>query len=99
MFDVSLTLVPKMLISSASCFAVTCKKKKIFLFDKCCSGLSSDQYLSCLHTHTAGIFMPLIVYEQALQVRVATVREKSLEDEFFSRSGKSQGISILVREI
>ena len=31
--------------------------------------------------------------------RVATVREKSLENEFFSRSGKSQGISILVREI
>ena len=32
-------------------------------------------------------------------IRVATVREKSLENEFFSRSGKSQGISILVREI
>ena len=31
--------------------------------------------------------------------RVATVREKSLENETFSRSGKSQGISILVREI
>ena len=31
--------------------------------------------------------------------RVATVREKSLENEFFSRSGKSQGILILVREI
>ena len=31
--------------------------------------------------------------------RVATVREKSLENEIFSRSGKSQGISILVREI
>ena len=31
--------------------------------------------------------------------RVATVREKSQENEFFSRSGKSQGISILVREI
>ena len=32
-------------------------------------------------------------------IRVATVREKSLENEIFSRSGKSQGISILVREI
>ena len=32
-------------------------------------------------------------------VRVATVREKSLENDFFSRSGKSQGFSILVREI
>ena len=31
--------------------------------------------------------------------RVAMVREKSLENEIFSRSGKSQGISILVREI
>ena len=31
--------------------------------------------------------------------RVATVREKSLENEIFSRSGKSQGISMLVREI
>ena len=31
--------------------------------------------------------------------RVATVREKSLENNFFSRSGKSQGISIIVREI
>ena len=31
--------------------------------------------------------------------RVATVREKSLENEFFSRSGKSQGILILIREI
>ena len=31
--------------------------------------------------------------------RVATVREKSLENEIFSRSGKSQGISVLVREI
>ena len=31
--------------------------------------------------------------------RVATVREKSLENEIFSRSGKSQGISIFVREI
>ena len=35
----------------------------------------------------------------SLQYRVATVREKSLENEIFSRSGKSQGISILVREI
>ena len=31
--------------------------------------------------------------------RVATVREKSLENDFFSRSGKSQGISILVSEV
>ena len=32
-------------------------------------------------------------------IRVATFREKSLENEFFSRSGKSQGILIEVREI
>ena len=31
--------------------------------------------------------------------RVATVREKYLEIEFFSRSGKSQGIMWMVREI
>ena len=31
--------------------------------------------------------------------RVATVREKSLENEIFFRSGKSQGIPILVMEI
>ena len=31
--------------------------------------------------------------------RVATVLEKSLENEIFSRLGNSQGISILVREI
>ena len=31
-------------------------------------------------------------------IRVATVREKILENEFFSRSGKSQGISFSVRE-
>ena len=41
------------------------------------------------------------VYKLWAQVanRVATVREKSLENEIFSRSGKSQGVSILVREI
>ena len=38
-------------------------------------------------------------YEISSIYRVATIREKSLENEFFSRSGKSQGISILVREI
>ena len=31
--------------------------------------------------------------------RVATVREKYLENEIFSRSGKSQGILWMVREI
>ena len=32
-------------------------------------------------------------------IRVATVREKYLENEIFSRSGKSQGILWMVREI
>ena len=32
-------------------------------------------------------------------IRVATVREKYLENDFFSRSGKSQGILWMVREI
>ena len=31
--------------------------------------------------------------------RDATVREKYLENEIFSRSGKSQGILLMVREI
>ena len=34
-----------------------------------------------------------------IYVRVATVREKYLENEIFSRSGKSQGILWMVREI
>ena len=48
----------------------------------------------------------MMIYESFLSIlhkniscRVATVREKSLENEFFSRSGKSQGIAMLVREI
>jgi hypothetical protein len=32
-------------------------------------------------------------------IRVPTVREKSGKNDFFSRSGKSQGILKLVREI
>ena len=35
----------------------------------------------------------------ALNTRVATVREKYLENEIFSRSGKSQGILWMSREI
>ena len=31
--------------------------------------------------------------------RVATVREKYVENDFFSRSGKSQGVSLMAREI
>ena len=33
------------------------------------------------------------------EIRVATVREKYLENEIFSRSGKSQGILWMAREI
>ena len=39
------------------------------------------------------------IFNKCKHSRVAMVREKSLENEIFSRSGKSQGISILVREI
>ena len=35
----------------------------------------------------------------SIYCRVATVREKVLENEKFSRSGKSQGITFSVREI
>ena len=44
-------------------------------------------------------FLLLIFVNFACYYRVATVRENSLETEIFSRSGKSQGISIFVREI
>ena len=36
---------------------------------------------------------------QFVMFRVATVREKYLENEFFSTSGKSQGILMMAREI
>ena len=35
----------------------------------------------------------------SILARVATAREKYLENEFFSRSGKSQGILLMAREI
>ena len=44
-------------------------------------------------------FCLLFLFFLFFYLRVAKVREKSLENEIFSRSGKSQGISILVREI
>ena len=37
--------------------------------------------------------------DKALPCRVVTVREKVLENEKFTRSGKSQGITFSVREI
>ena len=40
-----------------------------------------------------------IIVSGAYLLRVATVREKVLENEKFSRSGKSQGITFSVREI
>ena len=36
---------------------------------------------------------------QLYTIRVATVREKYLENEMFSRSGKSKGILWMAREI
>ena len=41
----------------------------------------------------------ILLFQHACKTRVATVREKYLENEFFSRSGKSQGILWMVREI
>ena len=56
-----------------------------------------------LRCHATALIFSLmdsfVFKQQVLLGRVATVREKSLENEFFSRSGKSQGISILVMEI
>ena len=41
----------------------------------------------------------MLVSDLKQYLRVATVREKVLENEKFSRSGKSQGITFSVREI
>ena len=41
----------------------------------------------------------LSVLGKIIQGRVVTVREKYLENDFFSRSGKSQGILWMAREI
>ena len=46
-----------------------------------------------------GIKEPAIAAIHQNLFRVATVREKVLENEIFSRSGKSQGITFSVREI
>ena len=46
-------------------------------------------------------FIPSEVIQKGVYItaRVATVREKCLENEIFPRSGKSQGILWMVREI
>ena len=46
--------------------------------------------------HSSHLYMNACI---VLLNRVATVREKCLENEIFSRSGKSQGILLLAREI
>ena len=43
--------------------------------------------------------MYFLIRIRVATVKVAMVREKILENEFFSRSGKSQAISFSVREI
>ena len=56
---------------------------------------------NCLYLHDNYItkfYFKNYVFAK-LVVRVATVREKVLENEKFSRSGKSQGITFSVREI
>ena len=46
------------------------------------------------------VLYKMAVHREALSlIRVATVREKYLENEIFSRSGKSQGILWMAREI
>ena len=44
-------------------------------------------------------FVPIALASRSDRGRVAIVREKYLENEIFSRSGKSQGILWMVREI
>ena len=45
------------------------------------------------------VFIHLKSQQSRRMCRVATVREKYLENEIFSRSGKSQGILWVAREI
>ena len=52
----------------------------------------AKSYTNCSGHLTKMAAMPIYY-------RVATVREKVLENEKFSRSGKSQGITFSVREI
>ena len=64
------------------------KKKKKSLRNVPCANILNSIYL--------GVVIDLI---SSNINRVATVREKVLENEKNSRSGKSQGISFSVREI
>ena len=57
--------------------------------------------LHLFHAHSSSLAHLISYYEgrSICNDRVATVREKVLENEKFSRSGKSQGITFSVREI
>ena len=72
--------------------------------------MSSDNFFTLVHElldspSYVWFFRQMVAYccmnvaQKAHALRVATVREKSLENEIFSRSGKNQGISLSVREI
>ena len=75
-----------------------------------CRGLSESSLVkmsNCWKSRALAHFqLPLITFKLlyvhssvAIIFRVATVREKVLENEKISRSGKSQGITFSVREI
>ena len=61
------------------------------MLEFCCRALYLAIFISSLMLSRGKKYQPM--------VRVATVREKYLENEIFSRSGKSQGILWMVREI
>ena len=75
------------------------------VFGKCLFLLRWKNVLSVSHplhlrfSWNKSVTSTVISVNRPFIIRVATVRERSLENEIFSRSWKSQGISILVREI
>ena len=83
--------VLSMLSSECVCFS---------MFYSCFSSecVCFAMFYPCFHLNCVCFFSSECV-SFALMLRVATVREKVLENEKFSRSGKSQGITFSVREI
>ena len=63
------------------------------------TGLWHGGITCVLQTQFSSLFFFRNFLRDDQKVRVATVREKCLENEFFSRSGKSQGILWMAREI
>ena len=89
--------------------------KKIFVSEENCKlstkNLNGRDACSCFNIATSTYIMYQTILKrefvdksvteqfQVVTIRVATVRENYMENDFFSKSGKSQGISWMAREI